>query len=1018
MSIMDFFGCVKKSRKLFSASVIVLLSGFFVFNMVFWAQGSTLSGQPVAQYQEVAAFETAAADLTKVLVTPADEPTPDLTFTFLVERISFNGNPALYNQLPQIGTVVDGIGTIELNINATNGSPSTSGGYTTLTRAIDILEGMNFDIPFPVGEYVWHVAEQENSSGINALAGRSSVEYSDAVYELRVTVSGTTAATRVVAVSFVAVVEDQSASVGTPMYTWGNNNSGQLGHGDTANRNRPQRVTFDDRDNWVSVASAAGGSIAVNADGHLYVWGGPRNSIIMGRGGVGGTADITVPERLSIPAAASDYWIAVDTAGSGQNGVMFAVNDAGELWSWGGNRAGQLGLGDTVARSIPTRVPGSQVWKHITFVNISGTGVGDTAAVLRSFAMAITEDGYLYSWGTNDWGQLGRGTAGTVRLTSPGRVNNPAGTPAGTTFTWKTARAAGGGAAFAIGTDGQLYSWGNNNTDWGDTSVGQLGRPGANTTIPTLTVANAPDSPATHVAPVTGWVDIIQQVNNPRTTIALTNDGRLFSWGAGTAATVAGLGRPGGGAASATRTNRPVQIGTASNWVAIGGGNAHSLAMTNDGRLYSWGANAAGQLGLGNFGTPPALTAGPSFVMQTFGLRGFSQTGSGTHSLALIRTDPMVFTNVYSVTHPSYIALQADIVKHLHELTRTPAQTTSALSFDFEIERYSFNGLATDAALANLPALGITPVTDGVYTLSLAMNVDTSVVHALGRTTHSRVFNVLASAEFDGPGVFVWRINEVTDSSGATAPSQVSYSPAIYYLTVTITEAAGELTGAVAISVDTPDSDILIDSDSMIMPFTNTHLRTSNLLVSKAVTGSIPPTGQEFPFTVVLTRSAICNADTTFTARVYTADSGGGPSTFERLEVFEHNIARNINLQGGQYFVFEAIAESAGFNVTEVVPADFSGSLELTVGGAMVLPPMPPVNVDDVGRNLSTGDRLIGIGTNSAAFTNAHHFAPPAGLNVVGNVPAVVAVFPAIALAAYFARQHRKRIEQLPPIAD
>ncbi|MCL2745799.1 MAG: hypothetical protein FWE48_01720, partial [Coriobacteriia bacterium] len=743
------------------------------------------SQEATAAYQEIVPLAaTATAEINKVLHTPANEPTPNLNFTFLVQRHSFltaAGAPGPLTNLPPIGEMDGDTGRVVLNINATNGSPTTSGTTTTLRRALNILEGITFATP---GTYIWHVSELDGSSNSS---GRFNVEYSDAVYELRVVVTGS-GASATATVHFVAIVEDQAATVGAPMFSWGNNSSGQLGLGDTTNRNRPTRVGT--ADNWVQASSFAGGSIAINAEGHLYVWGGPRNAPNMGRGGLGGTAPITSPERLIIPGAASDVWVNVDGGGSGvagaqpADGYMAAVNDAGEMWVWGLNAVGQLGLGNTTTQNTPQRVPGAQAWAQVNVVSMSS----DLLANRRSFVLAITKDGHLYSWGNNSFSQLGRTPGGANPAANvPGRVNNPAGVPA--TFRWEMARPGGIGTAFAIGNDGQIYSWGTNadrGAGWGD-GVGILGRPGANSTTPTLTQANAPDSPATHVSPpVTGWIDVVQQVNDPRATVALSDCGRLFSWGAGTSATVAGLGRPGGGAASATRTNRPVQIGTASNWVAIGGGNAHTVAMTSDGRLYSWGANASGQLGQGNFTAHPNS---PQFVMQTFGLAGFSQTGSGTSSFALVRTDPMVFTNVYTVTHPDTVTTRADLTKVLRQLA---GQTVSTFSFDFAIERWSVDG---DLTRANeLPQLG-TSVVDGNGRVTIAMNApDVMVETESGISTLTRSINILSGIEFDGPGVFVWRISEVSGSSGATPPSQVTYSDALYELTVTVTEGGGVLT--------------------------------------------------------------------------------------------------------------------------------------------------------------------------------------------------------------------------------
>ncbi|MCL2871183.1 MAG: hypothetical protein FWE26_06150 [Coriobacteriia bacterium] len=742
----------------------------------------------------VAEAVTADANITKSLRLPAGQTTSDLSFDFVIERHSFDGDTSRANELPQLGTsVVNGAGRASVAMDGPDTTSEVDGGITTLTNSTSILDGVEFT---ELGVYIWRITEVAGSSGVTPPAH---IAYSQAIHELRVEVTpwgGGGTGLRATA-GIIAIQDDAGAATGNThanrgfaMFSWGNNAGGQLGHGDTVNRTSPEQV--GDGDNWTRASSFAGGSIATTTEGHLYVWGGPRNSAMMGRGGLGGTAPITSPERLTIPTAASDIWVDVDGGGSttGQGGgvaagYMAAINTAGEMWVWGFNPSGQLGLGNTTTQLTPQRVPGTHVWAQVNVVSMAAAAAGDH----RSFVLAITEDGHLYSWGNNSFSQLGRTPGGANPAANvPGRVNNPAGVPA--TFRWEMARPGGVGTAFGIGNDGQIYSWGTNadrGAAWGAT-VGILGRSGANTTVPTLTVANAPDSPATHVSPpVTGWIDVVQQVNDPRVTVALSDCGRLFSWSGGTGATVAGLGRPGGAAAPATRTNRPVQIGTASNWVAIGGGNAHTLAANSRGELWAWGANAAGQLGVGNTTTPGAAS-GPQLVIQTEGLSGISQTGSGTHSMALfnLRVEEALFTNVQSIMGPSMT--RADLTKALRQVE---GQTTSNLSFAFEIVRYSFNG---DTAQANqLPQLG-TSVVNGNGRVAIAMNhPDTEVSTAGGVSTLTRSIDLLAGVEFDAPGVFVWRVSEVSGSSGATPPSQVTYSPAVYELTVIVTGAGAEL---------------------------------------------------------------------------------------------------------------------------------------------------------------------------------------------------------------------------------
>jgi alpha-tubulin suppressor-like RCC1 family protein len=86
---------------------------------------------------------------------------------------------------------------------------------------------------------------------------------------------------------------------------------------------------------------------------------------------------------------------------SASNGCAFGLTSAGVLYAWGDNTDGELGVGDTTARSSPTLVVGG-----LNFVSVF-SGV-DSSAQLTSI-LAVTATGQLYSWGFNSNGQLGVG---------------------------------------------------------------------------------------------------------------------------------------------------------------------------------------------------------------------------------------------------------------------------------------------------------------------------------------------------------------------------------------------------------------------------------------------------------------------------------------------------------------------------------------------------------------------------------------------------------------------------------
>jgi alpha-tubulin suppressor-like RCC1 family protein len=73
--------------------------------------------------------------------------------------------------------------------------------------------------------------------------------------------------------------------------------------------------------------------------------------------------------------------------------------------------------------------------------------------------------------------------------------------------------------------------------------------------------------------------------------LALRQDGSLWGWGDNSA------GQLGDG--TRTRRLQPVRIGAANDWRVLASGPAHTLAIRDDGSLWTWGSNTRGQLGDG-----------------------------------------------------------------------------------------------------------------------------------------------------------------------------------------------------------------------------------------------------------------------------------------------------------------------------------------------------------------------------------------------------------------------------------
>jgi len=262
---------------------------------------------------------------------------------------------------------------------------------------------------------------------------------------------------------------------------WGNNQFGQVGDGTTTDRHTP--VEVNTLTNIAAVASGAYHSLALANDGKVWAWG--KND--QGQLGDGTLSENHVPKQvvglsniISI-AAGFDYSLALKndgtvwawggnmwgTLGDGSytnrwqpvqvnnlSGVIFitagtehclALKSDGTVWSWGWNAAGCLGDGSAVA-------------KRSTAAPISAlSGITAIAANGSFHALALKNDGTVWTWGDNFYGQLGDGTF--IEKSIPVQLAS---------LTNIAAIGTGERHSFAMRTDGSLWAWGWNGN-------GQLG---------------------------------------------------------------------------------------------------------------------------------------------------------------------------------------------------------------------------------------------------------------------------------------------------------------------------------------------------------------------------------------------------------------------------------------------------------------------------------------------------------------------------------------------------------------
>lgn len=225
------------------------------------------------------------------------------------------------------------------------------------------------------------------------------------------------------------------------VWAFGYGGQGLLGQGSTSNSATPVQVKFPAgtkvtalsmNSRGLSTTDGDASALALTSAGDVYAWGANRG----GQLGVGTTSTTTVPTRVTFPGGAR----IASVAAGGSTG--YAASTTGVLYAWGEGAEGKLATGNSTNALTPVAAARGQMPAGVT--------VKAVAAGANS-GYALGSDGVVYGWGRGLNGRLGTGS--TTSPTVPTRSAQPA----GVTFDHLVA---GGTFAFASTPAGQLYAWG------------------------------------------------------------------------------------------------------------------------------------------------------------------------------------------------------------------------------------------------------------------------------------------------------------------------------------------------------------------------------------------------------------------------------------------------------------------------------------------------------------------------------------------------------------------------------
>ena len=367
------------------------------------------------------------------------------------------------------------------------------------------------------------------------------------------------------------------------------------------------------QDRYVSKAYLMDNYASLNIPTYLWAWG---YTIDGAEGSIGfGNFTASWPKRIYHPAGRYSRF----STSNGHSRTGMAIDYSGKLWIWGRGSGGQIGNSINVNRQ---RTPVNP-YDTINYKWIQAAHSYYTSAAIR-------EDGTLWVWGLNGYGEAG--VAGGAIRNTPNQIVYPA------AYGWKKVACAYYHNV-AVRHDGTLWTWGRGALS-NETGCDLLGRAtaGGNNYQP-IQIGTASD-----------WSDIACGEFH---SLAIKANGTLWSWGAQRfsayytpSSSGSVLGRT---AATAAIANVPTQIGTSTDWESIYGTIGGSYAINKNGQLYAWGLDRPGTLlGAANTSAPTLIESVSSTMGvfkkilcapgQTIGIRHDGHTmiwsdGPGTQSV-------------------------------------------------------------------------------------------------------------------------------------------------------------------------------------------------------------------------------------------------------------------------------------------------------------------------------------------------------------------------------------------------
>ena len=371
------------------------------------------------------------------------------------------------------------------------------------------------------------------------------------------------------------------------LYGWGRNNSGQTGLGMTSKFSdvnvhpaTPMLMKLAPN-NLTTISFNQNHSLAINQDGQVYSWGDDRFGQL-GRGDTG---------RSDCNSKADDCRLDIDTISGIDNAVMVSagykhnlvLTKDGTVWAMGSNGQGQLGNGNNNSTDSDTPV-------KVDFSAATDIGHIVQVAASANSSYALDDKGQVWGWGSDGYANLGKGQQcnsdnNCININaSPTLINI---IPASSDNTVNnpervTQLAAGRDHVLALTNKESVYGWGLN----ASSQVGYNGEKSADND-------NAWDDVITKPTKLTWFIDkeVRRVYANGNSSYVLLDDGKVYPWG------MFGETNSEGKTVYNDLDEPTNTLPSLTNIENIGMGALHLIAQDKADRLYTWGWSFEGSIG-------------------------------------------------------------------------------------------------------------------------------------------------------------------------------------------------------------------------------------------------------------------------------------------------------------------------------------------------------------------------------------------------------------------------------------